>query len=124
MGDKWKEPKDPLPTKSLLGLYSYHHHNTKKIAEVFAKVLDAEIKMPKEINPEEIRGYDLLGVGSGIYAYKHHKTVLALVDKLPQVEGKKAFIFSTSGAKMGSGMVKITSKFHDELQTNYNLKVT
>jgi len=35
-----------LPMKSLLVLYSYHHNNTEKIANVFAKVLDAQIKTP------------------------------------------------------------------------------
>lgn len=102
--------------KCLLVLYSYHHHNTEKIAKVFAEVLGAEIKTPKQIIPENIQDYDLVGFGSGIYGFKHHKTILNLADRLPQVEGKKAFIFSTSGARMGSGMVKITSKFHDELR--------
>ncbi len=102
--------------KFLLVLYSYHHHNTEKIAKVFAEVLGAEIKTPKQIIPENIQDYDLVGFGSGIYGFKHHKTILNLADRLPQVEGKKAFIFSTSGARMGSGMVKITSKFHDELR--------
>ena len=102
--------------KFLLVLYSYHHHNTEKIAKVFAEVLGAEIKTPKQIIPENIQDYDLVGFGSGIYGFKHHKTILNLADRLPQVEGKKAFIFSTSGARMGSGMVKITSNFHDELR--------
>lgn len=102
--------------KSLLVLYSYHHHNTEKIAKVFVEVLDAEIRTPKQINPNNIIDYDLVGFGLGIYRYKHHKTLLNLADSLPQVEGKKAFIFSTSGARMGSGMVKITSKFHDDLR--------
>ena len=60
--------------KSLLVLYSYHHHNTEKIAKVFAKVLDAEIKTPQEIKPEELQDYDLIGFGSGIYSAKHHES--------------------------------------------------
>lgn len=84
--------------KSLLILYSYHHKNTEKIANVFAKVLDAQIKTPQQVNPEELRGYDLLGFGSGIYSEKLHETVLDLADRLPQVAGGKAFIFSTNGA--------------------------
>jgi len=39
--------------KSLLVLFSYHHNNTEKIASVFARVLDAEIKTPQQINPEK-----------------------------------------------------------------------
>jgi flavodoxin len=81
--------------KSLLVVFSYHHKNTEKIANVFAKVLDAQIKTPQQINPEELQEYSLIGFGSGIYGAKHHKSLLDLADKLPQVTNKKAFIFST-----------------------------
>ena len=84
--------------KSLLVLFSYHHNNTEKIAKVFAKVLDAQIKTPQQINPEELQEYDLIGFGSGIYFAKHHQDLLDLADKLPQVTKKNAFIFSTNGA--------------------------
>ncbi len=83
--------------KSLLVLYSYHHNNTEKIANVFAKVLDAQIKTPQQINPEELQEYSLIGFGSGIYSAKHHEALLDLADKLPQITDGKAFIFSTSG---------------------------
>ena len=86
-----------LPMKSLLVLFSYHHKNTEKIAKVFAKVLDAQIKTPQQINPEELQEYTLIGFGSGIYDTKHHKTLLDLADKLPLVTNKNAFLFSTSG---------------------------
>jgi len=82
--------------KNIIILYSYHHNNTEKIAKVFAKVLDAQIKTPEQIDPEKLLEYDLIGFGSGIYGEKNHKTLLDLVDKLPQVSKKKAFIFSTS----------------------------
>lgn len=82
--------------KSLIVFYSFHHNNTEKIANVFAKVLHAEIKKPQEVKPEEIQEYDLVGFGSGIYGEKHHEEILDLADKLPPVTNKKAFIFSTS----------------------------
>jgi hypothetical protein len=41
---------------SLLVLFSHHHKNTEKIAKVFASVLDAVIKTPQEINPEDFMG--------------------------------------------------------------------
>jgi flavodoxin len=78
--------------------------NTEKVAKVFARVLDAQIKTPKQINPEELQEYDQIGFGSGIYGEKHHKSLLDLADKLPQVNNKKAFIFSTS-AIMGKEKV-------------------
>ena len=63
---------------SILVLYSYHHHITEKIAKVFVKVLDAQIKAPHQINPEELQDYDLIGFGSGIYGGKHHKVLLEM----------------------------------------------
>ena len=83
--------------KSLLVSFSIHHNNTEKIANVFAKVLDAQIKKPQQIDPEELQEYGLIGFGSGIYDQKHHILLLDLADRLPQVTDGKAFIFSTSG---------------------------
>ena len=82
--------------KTLLVLFSYHHKNTEKIANVIAKVLDAQIKTPQQIRTEELQEYDLLGFGSGIYGAKHHTELLDFADILPQVTNKKTFLFSTS----------------------------
>ena len=90
--------------KSLLVLFSYHHKNTEKIAKVFAKALDAQIRTPQQVSPEELQDYSLVGFGSGIYDEKHHELLLELADTLPQVTNKKAFIFSTS-AIMGEAKV-------------------
>ena len=80
----------------LLILYSYHHRNTEKVAEVVAEVLGAQIKAPDDVDPGELGDYDLIGFGSGIYGAKHHETVLELANRLPLVTDKRAFIFSTS----------------------------
>jgi flavodoxin len=90
--------EDPVPMKSLVVVFSYHHRNTEKIAGVFARVLDAPIKTPRQIDPEGLREYDLIGFGSGIYSAQHHGSLLDLADRLPQVRNKQAFIFSTFGA--------------------------
>jgi len=76
---------------------SIHHGNTKKVAERMAKVLEAKLIRPEEIDPNEINNYDLIGFGSGIYAFKHHNNLIGLVEKLSDFAGKKAFIFSTCG---------------------------
>jgi flavodoxin len=111
--------------KTLIICESYHHGNTLKIAEVIAKELNAEnfakfseepfenslnntkkvnysnfsaqIKKSSEVNIKELDKYDLIGFGSGIYDDMHHLKILSLVDKLPKGNGKKTFIFSTSG---------------------------
>jgi flavodoxin len=98
LDEKGNDPEGPLPMKSLIILFSYHHHNTEKIARVFAKVLDAQVKTPQQVNPEELREYSLVGFGSGIYGAKNHGSLLGLADKLPHADGRKAFIFSTFGA--------------------------
>jgi flavodoxin len=102
---------------SLLVLFSYHHHNTEKIAVVFAEVLDAQIKTPKQVNPEALRNYDLLGFGSGIYSAKHHKSILALADLLPQVTEKNAFIFSTSALTGEAKRTKDHSTLRQKLKS-------
>lgn len=90
--------------KSLMIVFSYHHKNTEKVAQVFAEVLDALIKTPEQVELEELQNYDLIGFGSGIYSSKHHKTLLDLASKLLPVTNKCAFIFSTS-AMMGKDKV-------------------
>ncbi|MGD0451048.1 MAG: flavodoxin family protein [Candidatus Bathyarchaeia archaeon] len=95
---------------SLIILFSYHHKNTEKVAQVIAKTLDAEIKKPEQTDPNSLTNYDLLGFGSGIYFRHHHKVLLQFVDKIPQAANKKAFIFSTSGQ---TGNMQ---KFHKQLK--------
>jgi flavodoxin len=96
--EKGNDPEDPLPMKSLIILFSYHHKNTEKIARVFANVLDAQVKTPQQVTPEELFEYSLVGFGSGIYSAQNHTSLLDLADKLPHANGRKAFIFSTFGA--------------------------
>ena len=117
------------PGKSLIVLFSYHH-NTEKIAKAMAKVLNAEIKMLDQINPEELPNYDLIGFGSGIYNAKHHKDLLDLADKLPLVISKKAFLFSTGALTGKAKAAKDHSKLRKKLQskgytilTNFNVNV-
>ena len=86
--------------KSLLVVFSYHHRNTEKIARVFAKVLDAQMKTPQRINPEELQDYNLIGFGSGIDSGKHYKPLLDFADRLLPVDNRNSFIFSTA-ALMG-----------------------
>lgn len=106
----------PFP-KSLLVLYSFHHHNTEKIAKVFSEVLDADIKTPKEIDPKDLSEYDLVGFGSGIYSAKHHESLLELADTLPEVNNKNAFLFSTAGITGKSKTTKDHSTLRKKLES-------
>ena len=104
--------------KSLIIVYSYHHHNTEKIAKVFTQVLDAQLKTPQQVNLAELQEYDLIGFGSGIYSAKHHKLLLDLANTLPQAPNGKAFIFST-GALTGE---KKAAKDHSILREKLESK--
>ncbi len=90
--------KESQPMKSLVVVFSYHHNNTEKIAHVIGKVLDAPVKTPQQVTPEEIAEYDLVGFGSGIYSATFDPSVLDLADRLQDAAGKKVFLFSTFGA--------------------------
>jgi flavodoxin len=96
--------------KTLIINFSYHQKNTEKIATVFAKTLDAEVKAPADVDPTLVPDFDLVGFGSGISFGKHYKMLLEFADKLPSVTDKKAFIFSTSGQPNNG------PKFHKKLR--------
>ena len=85
--------------KTLIIYQSIHHGNTEKVAKAIAKTLDAELLRVDqvELDANMLSDYDLIGFGSGIYGGKHHESLFAFVDKLPSMENKKAFIFSTRG---------------------------
>ncbi|HIE43486.1 MAG TPA: flavodoxin, partial [Candidatus Omnitrophica bacterium] len=80
--------------KTLIICISIHHKNTEKIAKVMAKVLEAKLLKPHKVDINTLSRYDLIGFGSGIYYHKHHGSLLNLVERLPDLKGKKAFIFS------------------------------
>jgi flavodoxin len=104
------------PMKSLMIVYSYHHNNTLKVAEVFAKALEAEIKTPQQTDSEEPQKCDLVGFGAGIDSGKHYKVMLDFADKLPQVDNKEAFIFSTAGVTGEKKLSKDHSTLREKLE--------
>ncbi len=100
-------------TQTLIIVYSYHHNNTLKVAEVMANMLHAIIKTPGEVTLNDLKHYDLIGFGSGIDSGRHYKPLLELAATLPQEERKPAFIFSTSGVQ---GQLKV-AKDHAKLRS-------
>ena len=108
--------------KSLVVVFSYHHKNTEKIANVIANVLGAPVKTPQQVNPDEIREYDLAGFGSGIYGATFDASLLDLADRLPQVVGKKAFLFSTYGAPAFIANREFIEKNHEQIREKLQAK--
>jgi len=91
-----------LLMKTLVVCVSWHHGNTKKIADEIAAVLHAEVIRPGDANVEALADFDLNGFGAGIDHGKHYKGLLKWVDTLPVLD-KNAFVFSTRGApRLGS----------------------
>jgi flavodoxin len=76
---------------------SKEHGNTQKIAESMTKALDATMLKPDEVDPSSLEQYDLIGYGSGIRWAKHYRELLEFITKMPHLEGRRAFVFSTSG---------------------------
>ncbi|WP_353094014.1 flavodoxin family protein [Tissierella praeacuta] len=83
--------------KTLIIYASIHHGNTEKIANVMAEGLNADLMKMSKLNPKSLADYDLIGFGSGIYYGKFHKDIIKLIDNLPELLNRKAFVFSTSG---------------------------
>ena len=82
---------------SVIFLYSYHHMNTQKIAAAIAAKIKAKIMdISGNFEQIELQAYDLVGFGAGIDSGKHYHQMLKFAEKLPEVQNKKAFIFSTS----------------------------
>ena len=86
-----------LPMKTLIVCESWHHGNTKKIADVMASVLHAEVIRPDDVKVEALADFDLIGFGAGIDRGKHYEGLLTVVDALPVLD-KNAFVFSTRGS--------------------------
>ncbi len=103
--------------KTLVIVFSYHHKNTEKIAQVIAKVLDAQVKSPQDTGSDELKKYDLIGFGAGIDSGKHYRELLDFANALSQVTDKKAFIFSTSGITGEKKLINDHSALRGKLQS-------
>ncbi len=106
--------------RTLIICISIHHKNTEIVAKGIAEVLSADLLKPNKVEINTLSEYDLIGFGSGIYFGEHHKSLLNLIDKLPDLKGKKVFVFSTSGmSNAGNFMHNVRHKvshFHTSLR--------
>lgn len=86
------------PTKQKIALVvcSWHHGNTRRVAEAIAAELHADLFTVEEASKIDLSTYELVGFGSGIYFAKHDRKLIDLVKSLP-IAPSNAFIFSTAG---------------------------
>jgi flavodoxin len=110
-----------LGMKNAIIYVSIHNGNTEKVAITIAKVLNADLKKPEQIEPNSLSDYELIGFGSGIDGEKHYKVLLDLADKLPHITNKKAFIFSTCSA-VGGITEEVILKNHHSLREKLQSK--
>jgi flavodoxin len=90
------EQRMERPT-ALIVCVSEHHGNTHRVANAMAKVLGADVVEPEIVDLDELRRFDLVGFGSGIYFGVVHPRLGELIDRLPPGDGQSVFTFSTSG---------------------------
>ena len=92
--------------------------NTKKIAQAIASVLklkhDVRVMSIEEATETDVITADIVGLGSGIYAFDVSRKLTKFINALKTVNNKKAFLFTTSG--MGSLM------FHKKFKKVLNKK--
>lgn len=110
------DPAASPPGGALVIVFSCHHGNTKKVADIIGTVLGAPVTTPGEVGLDEVRECDLVGLGSGIYNATFHPSLIDLVDRLPQSPGKKAFLFSTYGAPAFVANRKFIEKIHRQIR--------
>jgi flavodoxin len=83
--------------KTIIIFESYHHKNTEVIGRIIAQSLQAKLFKPDQLNVSILSGFNLIGFGTGIYNGKPHEKIQLFLEQLPSFEGKKAFLFITSG---------------------------
>lgn len=77
---------------------SVHHKNTEKlVSAVSAAIPDVLLLNATSVILKDLSSYDVIGIASGIYMSKFHKSIIPFLNSnLP--EHKKVFIIYTSGS--------------------------
>ena len=85
--------------RALILCKSTHHGNTRLVADRIASVLDAAVIDPTDAMTNTLGDYHLIGIGSGIYYGRFHRSIRNWLNALPMGigQGHHAFVFSTSG---------------------------
>jgi flavodoxin len=84
---------------ALIVCVSVSHGNTRRVAEAIGGVLGADVVEPEQLGSAEVAGYDLVGLGSGIYAMTFHPRLWRFVRSMPRGCGRPVFLFATSGSR-------------------------
>lgn len=98
------------------GIVVYHSQtgSTKQIAEAIhtgmSQVTKAcYIARIREIDPQELRDYDLVGLGSPVIDFKEPGIMTSFMENMPLMEGKYGFTFCTHGIYPGAYITRMVS---------------
>ncbi len=88
-----------MNAQSLVLCKSVHHGNTRAVAERIAQVLGAQVADPDELDPSSAKSLQVIGIGSGVYYGRFHRSIRNWVASLPGKGGggRAMFVYSTSG---------------------------
>ena len=89
-----------------LVIYDSAYGNTQKIAKAIAGAIDATASLVKDITPEDIKGVELLVVGSPTQGGQPLAPILSFLRSLPSgsLKGVKCAAFDTRFAKDDHGL--------------------
>lgn len=101
----------------ILVTYFSQTGNTEKIAKSILEGCadeNAELKPINDVNPSSLKNYDLVFLGSGIYASRVNKALSDLISAAPELPSKFVF-FCTHASKVGyqDGFKVVKNKIGD-----------
>jgi len=82
---------------ALVVCVSMSEGNTRQVADAIGDALGTQVVEPEDVAPNDVAGYDLVGLGSGIYGWMFHARLWRFARSLPKVQGTPVFLFATSG---------------------------
>lgn len=102
--------------KTAIIYYSKHHENTKKVLDTIAEQFPVTLIDVTNTPQVNLESYDLIGVASGIYYSKFHKSLLQFAEHhLPK--NKHVFFVYTCGAEK-KGYTSAIRKIAEKKQAN------
>ncbi len=83
-------------------IYYSQTGNTKKIAKAISKGIintigNCDLVTIKEIKPQELERYDLIGLGTPVWCGAEAPNVRRFIESIPEQNGKHLFLFCTHG---------------------------
>ncbi|MFX0032823.1 MAG: flavodoxin family protein [Candidatus Hodarchaeota archaeon] len=88
---------------NILITYFSQSGNTKKIAQAIREGLhtqDVELKPINETSPDEFQDYELVFLGSGVYASRVHSSLLNLIKKISKFPNKFIYFCTHASPKL------------------------